>query len=221
MPQHLRSGGSEDSGCTKETSVVGSRRMDSELKIRARLRLSGASMNTPDESLLKLDYEKTLEAVDKFDNYLLQIKSWSVVFCGAVLAYGVDKKSIAVTTATIILAICFFVVACIYKTFQIDAMNHAYALETLLRPGHPERAKFEVGYQFGVGHAIKALTHAALDKTMGHPSLWHLRAFFALIICLAVAADVWIWRTERNHPLKPITGLTSAPAPPTNPPPRL
>src|SRR6266853_1358099 len=147
-------------------------------------------MPPPNPELLRLDYEKTLATVDKLDNCLLQIQNWAVVSCGSVLCYGVDKKSLAFTTATMLLSFCFYFVAHIYKTFQIDAMNHTYALEILLHAERPDPgyAKHETQYVFGIGHAIRPLTDDSLFKTMGHPKLWHFRGFFFLFAMLAVVA---------------------------------
>jgi hypothetical protein len=180
-------------------------------------------MATREESLhlLLIDYEKSLAAVDKFDGIVVQILSWSIVTSGATLAYACDKKSIAFAAASCAIASGFFILACIFKAFQIDAMNHVFALETLLAGTEAEKANAESKYVFGIGHAIQKADQKRTLWVGRHPAFWYLRLFYFVLLATAIGAIFWIMseRNQPNHSPNPTpASVTPAAAQPTRQP---
>src|SRR5436189_4962075 len=96
-------------------------------------------MSFTPQDILKLDYEKTLAAIDKYDGHVQEIKNWSITACGAVLLLGLKEKSVAITMLTFLIAVGFCFVALICKTLLIGAQDHAAELETLIQGRDPKQ----------------------------------------------------------------------------------
>ena len=143
--------------------------------------------------ILKLDYTTSRAMIDKFDSYILQTMSWSIAACGGVLFLGVTRGSILVTSCAILVALFFDTFAYIFKTFQVDVIEHSVAVEKILNEAADLTSFATDSYQFGVGHAIRPLTFSRLWGTMATPMHSFLHLFFALICLLVIFADVFIF----------------------------
>jgi hypothetical protein len=142
------------------------------------------------EEIFKLDYEKTLAAIDKYDSHVQEIKNWSITACGAILLLGLERKSVAITSLAIFVAIGFCFVALVCKTFLIAAWNHAKELEKLFRSGK----ELESPYQFGLVLACPSrLTLKGLWRTARDPIGWHIPLFFGFIVIVTVVTDIYLW----------------------------
>src|SRR5437899_1814158 len=135
--------------------------------------------------ILKLDYEKTLAAIDKYDGHIQEIKNWSITACGGVLAFGFKEHQWPITTLAAFLASGFCFVALICKSFLIAARAHAEKLETLIgdRCAEPEKG------DFGLVRAAPELTPKALMRTAIHPIGWHVTLFYSMIVLVTILAD--------------------------------
>ena len=144
-------------------------------------------MSFSPEEILKLDYEKTLAAIDKYDNHLQEIKNWSITACGAVLLLGLNEKSVPIMMLTFFMAVGFCFIALICKTLLIGARDRAKELETLIQ-GHDSKQKPH--YTFGLVHSTAELRWRNLYRTAKDPFGWHVTAFYCLIIIVASLAVV-------------------------------
>jgi hypothetical protein len=142
--------------------------------------------------ILKLDYEKTLAAIDKYDGHVQEIKKWSITACGAVLLLGIREKSLAITTLTIFIACGFWFVALICKTFLIAAWERARKLECVMQGKVPEEV---ASYQFGFVHAISPSTTSIkiLTRTSFHWLGRHVTQFYLLVIVVTILADLYLY----------------------------
>jgi hypothetical protein len=152
-------------------------------------------MSLKSEDRLKLDYERTLAAIDKYDGHVQTIKNWSITACGGLLLLGIKEKSWPITTLTIFIAFGFWFVALICKTFIIAAWEHARQLENAIQGGQ-ENASF---LTFGLVSAIDPSTTSM--KNLFHASChWlgrHVTQFYLIIIVVAILVDVWIILSSR------------------------
>jgi hypothetical protein len=148
-------------------------------------------MSTPTQipEMLKLDYEKTLAAIDKHDGHVQEIKNWSITACGGVLAFGFKEHQWPIATVAALLAIGFWFVALICKTLLIAARSHAQRLEELIQSGNSE---LEKDYRFGLVRAAPKLTVETLMRTAVDPIGWHVTLFYSLIIFATILADLYI-----------------------------
>ena len=125
-----------------------------------------ASMSFTPQDIFKLDYEKRLAAIDKYDGHVQEIKNWSITACGAILVLGLKNKSVPIASLTILVAIGFCFAALICKTFLIAASTHAKELESLIRDGQ----KSEPRHQFGlVWESPERLTLKGFGRTAVDP----------------------------------------------------
>ncbi len=152
-------------------------------------------MSFKPEELLKLDYEKTLAAIDKYDGHVQQLKNWSITACGAVLLLGIKEKSLSITTLTIFIACGFWFVALICKAFLIAAWDRATELETVMG----KRPEVAASYEFGLVRAIPPLTTSmkALWRTSFHWLGRHVTQFYSLVIVVAILADLYLYLRYR------------------------
>jgi len=123
-------------------------------------------MSFTPQDIFKLDYEKRLAAIDKYDGHVQEIKNWSITACGAIFVLGLKNKSVPIASLTILVAIGFCFAALICKTFLIAASTHAKELESLIRDGQ----KSEPRHQFGlVWESPERLTLKGFGRTAVDP----------------------------------------------------
>jgi hypothetical protein len=134
---------------------------------------------------LKLDYEKTLAAIDKYDGHIQEIKKWSITVCGGVMAFGVKEQSWPITTLTAFLAASFWFVALICKSYLIAARAHAMKLEKLIDEG----GELKQPYGFGL---VSGPSRLSLWETAFHPIAQHISIFYFLIVVVTILADCYL-----------------------------
>jgi hypothetical protein len=149
-------------------------------------------MNIAAQKLLLLDYEKTLDFLDKTDNLLFQIKNWSIASSSAVLAFGVSQKSVVIVAGNLVLIAGFYLLELIYESFHADCIAKSHKLEELIYKNLESSFALPSDYKFGIGHTIEPPRPRKLGKLLITKDRWHIGVLYYTLAFVDVIAIVYV-----------------------------
>ncbi|MCD4681674.1 MAG: hypothetical protein K8R86_00210, partial [Bacteroidales bacterium] len=79
------------------------------------------------------EYYKLFEFVQRYDEYFLRTKTWSVTAGSAGLALGFKDSNIYILLASGLLAICFWIIEVYFKVIQDSHIKTLNDIEILLK----------------------------------------------------------------------------------------
>jgi hypothetical protein len=149
-------------------------------------------MKDKEVELIKFDYERTQDFVDKADGFLFQIRNWAMVSCSAVVTYAVSEKNGIVLLANIFLVFGFCTFELIYKSFHEDCIRKGYELEKLLLQSLDTKSELPSDYQFGIGHAIRVPRFKGLVSILFNRNRWHIGIVYLALLIMTALAGIYI-----------------------------
>ena len=149
-------------------------------------------MNHDELNLIKFDYEKTLDFLDKADSWLFQIRNWAGVSTTGIVAYAVSSKSAITLVANVFLIIGFCFFELIYKSFHEDCVSKSYILEGLLQKSLDPDTSLPENYKFGIGHAIDVVHPKKLIRILFSRKRWHLGIVYVGLTIMTCLAAIYI-----------------------------
>ena len=141
---------------------------------------------------LTLDYESTLDFIDKCDNHIFTIKNWALITSSAVIAFSISTSMGFIVLVNLLLIPAFLYLELIHKSFQDSAIEHTTDIsERIDRSLSPSSTNdLTEGYKFGFGRRLQYPSIGRCAAILRNKNRRHIVNFYGLIAAFSIGSFI-------------------------------